>query len=170
MSEHSVPSTGLAHSLFPDRPCILSPDPCSTGSRPVPPEATWRPGPAGSTHSPRRVSQVQVDTVSIMESSGEGPSPSAKSFPLTPCSDPVHKQRTRTALSQNSIVLEPSTQLKTDKNPRSESWSYQSKSDMEIMAVGGAIKDKGSQEQNPEVVCPCQIGARVGPLFFITIP
>lgn len=151
MSERSVPSAGPAQSLFPDRPCILSPDLCSTGSRPVPLEATWRPGPSGSTCSPRRVAKSRSTLCLSWRLWGKDHHHQCN--PFLSLLRPPHQQRTRTVHSWNSVVLGHLLNWKPIKTQGQIPIHAKARTDSEVLAVGGGIKDKGSWEQSPEAVC-----------------
>ena len=145
----SVPSTGRALSLSQLRrwhgPGILSPDPHSPGCRPVPLEAAGWTDPSGSTHSPMRFSQVEVNTASALENLGERTLSISASLPsnsalalLTSKRPEWHKE------TPNSVVLGPCTHLEANTNLRAGSDFCRSKGLLLNDGSGMVQKIKGA--------------------------
>lgn len=127
------------------RPCILSPDPCSAGSRPVPPEATWQPGPTGSAHAAPGGSHKYRSTRCLLwKVGGRDLCPHAVlSFGAALAPLPSKGQELRKETG-SSVVLGLSTQQKTNENPRSDSCCMpKQRTPTEMLVVGGGPKDEG---------------------------
>lgn len=70
----------------------------------------------------------------------------------------------------NSVVLGPCTHLKTNTNHRADSCSCQSKELPLKWWQRGAVQKIRGLGVEPEAVCPCLVGTRVGPSCCMTTP